>query len=286
MSERPTPARTAKEAAEQVLDAKEAVDRRIDEFLKQAETQTQQYVAESIGRIEQNFDHGVQENRSAAFGRLNELGAQVDELVQQQQAVLHGLTAERNEQYARDELAANELLEKLRGILGTATGEILSSKHHDTAKYLRAQADKWAKVTLALWIGAIIMGVGFTLWQLRSPPQVSSIYELLPRLLNISPIAVIVAAAQFASRQSQGHRKAERSIEHTALQLDAAEPFVSAVGISSKIQVIRPEDVGNLPEELREHIDLVNEAERKRMEVRLMLANKLFLGTESADDQA
>ena len=128
------------------------------------------------------------------------------------------------------------------------------------------------------------MGIGFTVWQLIDPLEVNSVYELLPRLLNISPIAIIVAAVQFASRQTQGHRNAERSIEHTALQLDAAEPFVAAIGISSKIQVIRPEDVGHLSEELREHIGLVNEAERERLRVRLKLVDKLFLGSEDSSD--
>lgn len=284
MNVRPTPARTAKEAAEQALDAKEEIERQMDGLLEEAETRTRDYVDNWLQRIEGEFDRSVQESRNIALGHLNQLSAQIDETVQQQQAVLHELSAERNEQYARDEASANELLERLRGILGTATGETLSSKHHETANYLRSQADKWARGTLVLWVGAIVLGVAFTLWQLISPPEVASIYELLPRLLNVSPIAVIVAAAQFASRQSQGHRRAERSIEHTALQLDAAEPFVTAIGISSKIQVIRSEDLGNLPEALREHIELVNEAERKRLDVRLRLVDKLFLGTEPADD--
>ncbi len=158
------------------------------------------------------------EAREAADSAQEHLNAAVE------QAQEHMNTAVSEAQAVMD--SATEKLEDAKTLLNIATDVAWGGSHDKSARADHKTADRLRLVAFGLYVLAVAVAVGFAWWTSRNPPEG---WEWLVRSFIGGPVAILLWAAAYASRESREHRNSARLFKHQSLAFNSLDQYAERI---------------------------------------------------------
>ena len=158
------------------------------------------------------------EAREAADSAQEHLAAAVE------QAQEHMDTAVSKAQAVMD--SATEKLEDAKTLLNIATDVAWGGTHDKSAQADHKTANRLRLVAFGLYVLAVAVAVGFAWWTSRNPPDG---WEWLVRSFIGGPVAILLWAAAYASRESREHRNSARLFKHQSLAFNSLDQYAERI---------------------------------------------------------
>lgn len=189
---------------------------------------------EAIATFQKQFSDAEQARSVAGDNQRKELSADFKEMADALRGKLTEITVAAQEQYTSQSAELKEggksLLARMsndevkaRELLQIATNIAVTGHFSDTANEQGKAADIWRMI--ALGFNLVIVGaVGFFLWETGTEG-----YSLEVSMTRLVMIAVLVAPARYASRESRRHRRAEDHNRRLHLELASIDPFLETL---------------------------------------------------------
>ncbi|MDE0702024.1 MAG: hypothetical protein OXH61_15025 [Acidimicrobiaceae bacterium] len=132
--------------------------------------------------------------------------------------------------------AASKTLQEIERLLNISTDTAWGGTYDSSAAHDQKTANNLRSVAFLLYAAATLVGIGFAGWNASNAAEG---WEWLSRLsLGGGPVAVLLFAASYASRESSEHRNSSRLLKHQSLA------FISLDKYAERIDKMAQDDSG------------------------------------------
>ena len=122
--------------------------------------------------------------------------------------------------------ASTDVLDQMKEMLNIATDVAWGGTYDKSSQDDHKTANRLRLVAFGLYVLAVGVAVGFAWWTSRTPPDG---WEWLVRSFIGGPVAILLWAAAYASRESREHRNSARLFKHQSLAFISLDRYAKRI---------------------------------------------------------